>query len=60
MGRGRGLNIGVVESIADEVAMMNCGRIEESGPAAEVLEHPQSRYTKTLLAAVPKLERPIS
>ena len=28
-----------------------------AGPVAEVLEHPQSRYTKTLLAAVPRLER---
>jgi peptide/nickel transport system ATP-binding protein len=50
-------NIGVVEYIADEVAVMNRGRLEEAGPVAEVLEHPQSRYTKTLLAAVPRLGR---
>ena len=50
-------NIGVVEYIADDVAVMNHGRLEEAGPVAEVLEHPQSRYTQALLAAVPRLER---
>ena len=50
-------NIGVVEYIADEVAVMNRGRIEESGSVATVLEHPRSLYTRTLLAAVPRIER---
>jgi peptide/nickel transport system ATP-binding protein len=48
-------NIGVVEYIADNVAVMRAGRVEEQGPCAEVLEHPQSGYTKTLLAAVPRV-----
>jgi peptide/nickel transport system ATP-binding protein len=48
-------NIGVVEYIADHVAVMQRGRIEESGPAAEVLARPQSAYTRTLLAAVPRI-----
>ena len=48
-------NIGVVEYIADHVAVMNRGRIEESGPAHAVLAHPRSDYTRTLLAAVPRI-----
>jgi len=48
-------NIGVVEYIADQVAVMNRGRIEEAGPARAVLEHPRSEYTRTLLAAVPRI-----
>ncbi len=48
-------NIGVVEYIADRVAVMNRGRIEESGPAHSVLEQPRSAYTRTLLAAVPRI-----
>ena len=48
-------NIGVVEYIADQVAVMNRGRIEEAGAARAVLEHPRSEYTRTLLAAVPRI-----
>jgi len=49
-------NIGVVEYIADKVAVMNRGRIEEAGPARSVLEDPRSDYTRTLLAAVPRID----
>ena len=48
-------NIGVVEYIADEVAVMQAGRIVESGSAAAVLDAPQQAYTQSLLAAVPRL-----
>jgi len=48
-------NIGVVEYIADHIAVMNRGRIEESGPARSVLSNPASSYTRTLLAAVPRI-----
>ena len=48
-------NIGVVEYIADQVAVMNRGRIEEAGSTRTVLEHPRSDYTRTLLAAVPRI-----
>ena len=51
-------NIGVVEYIADEIAVMNRGRIEEAGRAREVLDRPSSAYTRTLLAAVPRLLAP--
>ena len=48
-------NIGVVEYIADRIAVMRAGRIEEQGDCEAVLGAPQSLYTKTLLAAVPRL-----
>jgi peptide/nickel transport system ATP-binding protein len=48
-------NIGVVEHIADEVAVMQAGRIVEQGASADVLQRPQHAYTRTLLAAVPRL-----
>jgi peptide/nickel transport system ATP-binding protein len=50
-------NIGVVEYIADEVAVMQTGRIVEAGPAQTVLGAPQQEYTRALLAAVPRLQR---
>ena len=49
-------NIGVVEYIADHIAVMQRGRIEETGAAQAVLSHPRSEYTRTLLAAVPRIE----
>ncbi|MBC7484692.1 MAG: dipeptide ABC transporter ATP-binding protein [Rhizobacter sp.] len=49
-------NIGVVEYVADHVAVMNRGRIEEQGVAGEVLAAPGSAYTRALLAAVPRIE----
>jgi peptide/nickel transport system ATP-binding protein len=51
-------NIGVVEYVADHIAVMQRGRIEESGLAEAVLRRPQSEYTRTLLAAVPRIEAP--
>ncbi|UXH80026.1 ABC transporter ATP-binding protein [Roseateles amylovorans] len=62
--RSRGLsflfithNIGVVEYVADEVAVMQAGRIVEAGDCDAVLGRPQQAYTRTLLAAVPRVER---
>jgi peptide/nickel transport system ATP-binding protein len=48
-------NIGVVEYIADEIAVMNRGRIEEAGQTGTVLAQPRAHYTRTLLEAVPKI-----
>ena len=50
-------NIGVVEYIADEVAVMQAGRIVEQGASEAVLQQPQHEYTRTLLAAVPRLQQ---
>jgi peptide/nickel transport system ATP-binding protein len=51
-------NIGVVEYLADDIVVMKAGRVEEQGPTASVLASPQSAYTRTLLAAVPRLAQP--
>jgi peptide/nickel transport system ATP-binding protein len=48
-------NIGVVEYIADEVAVMRDGAIVEQGGCEDVLRHPRHAYTQELLAAVPRL-----
>lgn len=48
-------NIGVVEYIADRIAVMQAGRIVEQGDCAQVLEQPADPYTRALMAAVPRL-----
>ena len=49
-------NMSVVEYLAHEVAVMHFGRIVEHGTARDVLATPQHAYTRTLLAAVPRLD----
>ncbi|HEX7637897.1 MAG TPA: ATP-binding cassette domain-containing protein, partial [Burkholderiaceae bacterium] len=51
-------NIGVVEYIADRVAVMRGGRIVEQGECGSVLEHPREAYTRDLIDAVPRLDLP--
>ena len=48
-------NIAMVEYIADRVAVMRAGRIVEQGASGDVLNQPQDDYTRTLLAAVPRM-----
>lgn len=48
-------NFGVVEYLAHDIAVMQNGRLVEMGTADAVLSHPQHTYTRTLLAAVPRL-----
>ena len=48
-------NIGVVEYLADHVAVMQGGKIVEAGLAATVLGAPTHPYTQTLLQAVPRV-----
>ena len=50
-------HLGVVEYIADHVAVMYRGCIEETGLTAAVLANPREAYTRRLLAAVPRLVR---
>jgi peptide/nickel transport system ATP-binding protein len=50
-------NFGVVEYLADDIAVMRGGRVVEAGSADEVLQRPQAGYTRELLAAVPRVQR---
>ena len=50
-------NVSVVRHISDRVAVMYQGKIVESGPAEQVLTRPTHAYTRTLMEAVPSLEK---
>ncbi len=41
----------VVRALANEVIVLRAGRVVEQGPAQSVFEHPQSDYTRALMAA---------
>ncbi len=46
----------VIRALADEIAVMQNGRIVESGKASEVFENPQQPYTRELFKAAFELE----
>ena len=46
-------DLGIVEYLADRVAVMHLGRVVESGPAAQLFAAPRHAYTRSLLASVP-------
>ena len=48
-------DMGVVAEMADHVVVMWKGKKVEEGPVREIFENPQHAYTRTLLAAVPRL-----
>jgi peptide/nickel transport system ATP-binding protein len=48
-------NFSVVEFLAQDVAVMNAGRIVEFGTAEEITQRPSDAYTRTLLSSVPRL-----
>ncbi len=51
-------DLSVVKLMSDRMMVMNQGKVAEFGPADAVYNHPQSDYTKKLIAAIPhgKLE----
>jgi peptide/nickel transport system ATP-binding protein len=51
-------NLGIVDRLCDRVAVLYAGRLAESGPAEAVLRHSRHPYTKGLLAALPRPDRP--
>jgi peptide/nickel transport system ATP-binding protein len=46
-------DLAVVEELSDRIAVMQSGRLVESGPAEGVLNRPTEAYTARLIAAVP-------
>jgi peptide/nickel transport system ATP-binding protein len=48
-------DLAVVRSIADRIAVMEQGRICETAATREIFDHPQSPYTRRLLASAPTL-----
>jgi peptide/nickel transport system ATP-binding protein len=46
-------DLAVVQRLAERVVVMRAGRIEEQGATAATLLHPETDYTRRLLAAVP-------
>ena len=51
-------DMGVVRYLADRIAVMYLGRIQELGPTNEVFEGPNHPYTEALLSAVPNVDGP--
>ena len=49
-------DLGVVEYIADRVAVMYLGKIAEVGTFSEIFQDPAHPYTEALLSAVPKVD----
>ncbi len=47
----------VVAQLATRIAVMQAGRIVETGPAAQILTAPAHPYTQSLIAAIPVLPR---
>jgi peptide/nickel transport system ATP-binding protein len=49
-------DLGVVRYIADRIAVLYLGRLQELGPADVVFEGPHHPYTEALLSAVPTID----
>jgi peptide/nickel transport system ATP-binding protein len=49
-------DMGVVRYLADRIAVMYLGRIQEIGPTDDVFKGPHHPYTEALLSAVPSLD----
>jgi oligopeptide/dipeptide ABC transporter ATP-binding protein len=51
-------DLGLAASFADEVVVMYAGRAVEHAPTRELFAHVRMPYTKALLDAIPRIERP--
>ncbi|MDB5492957.1 MAG: transporter ATP-binding protein [Phenylobacterium sp.] len=51
-------DMGVIARLADRVCVMKDGAYVEEGAAEAIFEHPKTDYTRALLAAIPRLDRP--
>jgi peptide/nickel transport system ATP-binding protein len=48
-------DLSAARSLASRVLVMKEGKIAEQGSVADIFERPQTPYTKTLLAAIPRV-----
>ena len=53
-------DIGVIAQVADVVTVLRDGRLVEHGPTAQVLQRPRESYTRSLMAAVPRLDKKLA
>ncbi len=51
-------DLGVVAQICDRVTVLYMGKVMEQGTTAQVLENPLHPYTRALIAANPRYDRP--
>ena len=51
-------DLGVVAQICDRMTVLYGGKVLEQGSTAEILQNPQSPYTRALLAASPRYDQP--
>jgi peptide/nickel transport system ATP-binding protein len=51
-------NLGLVAKLCQNVTVLYAGRVVEGGPTEEVLTRPRAAYTRALLSATPRLDRP--
>lgn len=49
-------DLGVIEHLSDRVAIMYLGRVVEQAPTQEIFSRPNHPYTRSLLAAVPRID----
>jgi peptide/nickel transport system ATP-binding protein len=49
-------DLSVVKYLSDRIMVMNKGRIEEIGPAAEVYNNPATAYTRRLIESIPRIK----
>ncbi len=48
-------DLGVIAAVADEVAVMYCGKIVEQAPVEEIFSNPRHPYTQGLLKSLPTI-----
>jgi peptide/nickel transport system ATP-binding protein len=51
-------DLGVVAQICDHVTLLFAGRVIEAGPTSQLLDRPAHPYTRALLDACPRYDRP--
>jgi peptide/nickel transport system ATP-binding protein len=51
-------DLDVVRALADEIVVLQEGRVVEAGPAADILTQPLQEYTRALIAAQPHVTVP--